>query len=343
MSNSKPNQTSNLTPEDNFNLQYICKNCNSCKTDKFMNIIRHLKTRTKCERNKKVESLQYSRDQLLVLSLLPYENNIHILSTNEIEELKSKNTLVSKKNELFSIVEDINKRKLKVCIYCNTNCKNPIDLRKHLLLGCYIEHNKDLPIITNNTISESYNTNTTNNNTNITNNIPITITNNINLQVKPPISFYEDWNISDIKDKAEIIFSNFMYTDLLKEILKNDSNLNVILEDKNDETGFVYKDEVNKYIKMKVQDIVDTTMTKLNHHLSQFVCDKSGKLIQKYLDEVKNEIDKKLDDYKTNKTINTGVKSVISDIYEQKKDEAVKITKSDSPPETLPEIQIKGF
>jgi hypothetical protein len=308
-----------------------------------MNIVRHLKTKKKCERNKQFGSLQYSKDQVLVLTLLPYQNNIHTINQDEIQELKSKNVLIPKKDKLFDTIININKNKLKDCIYCDKTFQNCIDLRKHLLLGCYIEHNKDLPIITNNTISESYNTNTTNNNTNITNNIPITITNNINLQVKPPISFYEDWNISDIKDKAEIIFSNFMYTDLLKEILKNDSNLNVILEDKNDETGFVYKDEVNKYIKMKVQDIVDTTMTKLNHHLSQFVCDKSGKLIQKYLDEVKNEIDKKLDDYKTNKTINTGVKSVISDIYEQKKDDAVKITKSDSPPETACEIPIKGF
>lgn len=337
------NTISNSTTEDNFNLQYICKNCNSCKTDKFMNIIRHLKTRTKCERNKKVESLEYSRDQLLVLTLLPYENNNHILSAHEIEELKSKNTLISKKNELFIIVEDINKKKLKVCIYCNKMCKNPIDLRKHLLLGCYIEHNKDLPITTNNTINGSYNTNTTTNNTNITNNIPITITNNINVQVKPPISFYADWNISDIKDKAEIIFSNFMYTDLLKEILKNDENLNVILEDKNNETGFVYKDEVNKYIKMKVQDIIDTTMTKLNHHLSQFVSDKSGKLIQKYLDEVKKEIDSKLDDYKNDKKINSGVKNVISDIYEQKKDDAIKITKSETPMEDPVEIHLEGF
>ena len=334
---------------DNLNTQYICKNCELYNTDKFINIVRHLKTKKKCERNKQFGSLHYSKDQLLVLSLLPYQNNIHTINQDEIKELKNNNILNINKDKLFDTIININKNKLKDCIYCDKSFHNSIDLRKHLLLGCYIEYNKDLPTTLNNIISSSYNTtnNTTNNNTNITNNIPITITNNINVQVKPPISFYADWNISDIKDKAEIIFSNFMYTDLLKEILKNDENLNVILENKNDETGFVYKDEVNKYIKIKVQDIVDATMTKLNHHLSQFVSDKSGKLIQKYLDEVKKEIDVKLDDYKNDKKINSGVKNVISDIYEQKKDDAIKITKSETPleiPLEIPvEVHFEGF
>ena len=110
-------------------------------------------------------------------------------------------------------------------------------------------------------VSDSNNNNNSNNN--ITNN---NITNNIYLNIKNPIPFDDNWNISNIDNKDKIIFSKIMYTNLLTEILKNEINLNVII-DKDNDSGIVYKNNIDKYIKMKSEDIIDKTMLKLKEHL----------------------------------------------------------------------------
>ena len=70
-----------------------------------------------------------------------------------------------------------------------------------------------------------------------------------------------------------------MYTKLLEEILKNEINLNIII-DKNDNSGMVYKNDIDTYIKMKIKDIIDKTMEKLKNHLLNFIDDaNSDKLI----------------------------------------------------------------
>jgi len=61
--------------------------------------------------------------------------------------------------------------------------------------------------------------------------------------------------------------SQFMYTELLEEILKNNMNLNVIIDNEND-SGIVYKNNIDKYIRMKLKDIVSNTMDKFNFHLN---------------------------------------------------------------------------
>ena len=65
--------------------KYICKRCNykcSIQTD----IIKHMKKKNIC--HKSLEAYSYSEDQLSVLSLLPYVNNINIVNNDEIEYLK---------------------------------------------------------------------------------------------------------------------------------------------------------------------------------------------------------------------------------------------------------------
>ena len=65
-----------------------------------------------------------------------------------------------------------------------------------------------------------------------------------------------------------------MYTELLEEILKNDINLNVII-DKTNDSGMVYKNNIDKYIQMKLKDIISNTMEKLNNHLNDINKDDS--------------------------------------------------------------------
>ena len=52
---------------------------------------------------------------------------------------------------------------------------------------------------------------------------------------------------------------------LLEEILKNEINLNVII-DKDNDLGIVYKNDIDKYIQIKSKNIVDNTMIKLKNH-----------------------------------------------------------------------------
>ena len=47
-----------------------------------------------------------------------------------------------------------------------------------------------------------------------------------------------------------------MYTKLLEEILKNEINLNVIIEDETN-SGLVYKNDDDKYVNMKIHDIIE--------------------------------------------------------------------------------------
>jgi len=116
-----------------------------------------------------------------------------------------------------------------------------------------------------------------------------------------------------------------MYTELLQEILKNEINLNVII-DKDKDSGMVYKNDIDKYIQMKLKDIVINTMDKLNIHLNDI-----NKTEKNVFDEIKTfsrmMINKKYNDYKNNETIQEGVMNCMTNIYESKKEEATNIAK----------------
>ena len=87
-----------------------------------------------------------------------------------------------------------------------------------------------------------------------------------------------------------------MYTNLLKNILDNESNLNVIIE-KDTNEGIVYKNNIEKFIKMNLKDIVDDSMYKLNKHLKDFynesVNDDEFILMNHIFEEQKNTIENK--------------------------------------------------
>jgi hypothetical protein len=78
---------------------------------------------------------------------------------------------------------------------------------------------------------------------------------NININL---VGFDEKWNLSHIEDNLKylFIFSEYKYTDLLKEILENIINLNVIL-DKYSEKGFVYLNETKKFESREQTKIIE--------------------------------------------------------------------------------------
>ncbi len=118
-----------------------------------------------------------------------------------------------------------------------------------------------------------------------------------------------------------------MYTSLLREILKNEINLNVII-DKESNSGIVYKNNIDKYIQMKSKDIVENTMKKLNEQLLEINKDQnvSKNIFPEISDFARKMINKKYIDYTKNNNIKEQVTDLISDIFDSKKDEAVKFS-----------------
>ena len=209
-----------------------------------------------------------------------------------------------------------------------------MELKKHLILNCFFEELKKRENkkgisteITNNSNNTEINSNNkydvinnTNSNNTINNN-----TYNITIEIKNPIGFDNQWDLSKINEanKRDISFSNCMYTNLLEEILKNEINLNVIIDNDND-SGMVYKNDIEKYIQMKSKDIVDNTMKKLSDHLIEI-----NKANKKSLEDIvkigKNKIIKKYEDYEKNDNIQKYVEYAICSLFENKKSDAISL------------------
>jgi hypothetical protein len=112
----------------------------------------------------------------------------------------------------------------------------------------------------------------------------------------------------------------------LEEILKNDTNLNVII-DNDKESAMVYKNNIDKYINMKFKDIVSNTMFKLNNHLNDI--NKNDKnTYSEIINFSRQMINKKYNDFTHSDTIQDGVKNCMTKIYDNKKEEAIHMAKN---------------
>ena len=300
---------------------YICKKC-EYKTSNYNDLKKHINIKKKCPKN--IESINYSDDQLLILSLLPYIDNKHITNIDEVKHLNESTFLYKNKKELLNILDNIDKNKLKKCTFCEMTFNKIIDLRKHLLLNCFYEQlnkkkNIDIeknPINSNNIYNNSLNTVNTINSNNINNS-----NNNVNLlyfDIKTPVSFDENWDMSKIDKKSNITCSNVMYTRLLKELLENENNLNVVIDNEN-ESGIVYKNNEDKYIQMKSNEIADTTMKKLKNCLNEINEYNKGEIMSEILTHSRRIIEKKHIDYMKDENTKNVVQKLICNIYQTKK------------------------
>lgn len=261
--------------------------CKRCLhiTKQKIEIVRHLNRKNKCIIIN-VEALKYSDTEILDLS------------TKKMFDKDDSNL-----NE-----KDINDK--LICNYCNATFHNKSNLNRH---------------INNKKCFEKYTNITNHNNTlNQQNNI-------ININFNLVKSFDEDWDISKIDKTLRdmLVLSNIQYTKTLEHILDNENNLNVVLDDDSN-SGIVYKNELERFQPMTVTDIIDKSMDKLYKQLKVFYNDFSDKkdeylLDEHFLNRVKDLTDKKYSDYKTNKDINLRVKELITNIYNSKKNETLKI------------------
>ena len=174
-----------------MSLTYKCKRCNY-ETNRYSNIVKHINIKKQC--NRTIESYKYSCDQILILSLLPYINNNIIIKENDLDYLKDSNEIVKHKDELFLILDNVDKNKVKICNYCSKKYKKIIDIKQHILTSCFYENlEKD------NKIKNVINNNITNNKNITINNITNNIT-HIHIDTKNIVPFDEDWDMSKIDE-----------------------------------------------------------------------------------------------------------------------------------------------
>ena len=198
-----------------------------------------------------------------------------------------------------------------ICEKCNLTFHNKSNLNRHL------NNKKCIEVCT------SITNNITNNTLNQQNII------NINFNILR--SFDDDWDVSKIDKTLRnmLVLSNIKYTKTLEHILDNETNLNVLLNNES-QLGMVYKNGDEKFQPMDVTDIVDKSMDKLHKQLENFYNDLKNQkneymIDENLLDNVKNVTDKKYEEFKTNKDINQKVKELITNIYNSKRNDALKM------------------
>ena len=331
-------------------MNYECKRCFH-RTKQKIEMKRHLERKNKCI-IKNVKNLKYNEKELYDMSLDKIKNNEINNILDEVNTSENSNTFENSNVDEFlnifkvsdsieesnifeksNIVEDLNSHNIfenssniinndnldncknkYICNNCNSSYHNRSNLNRHVK-NC---NNKKIVNITNNT-------NNTNNTTNTLNQ------NIININLNIPRSFDEDWDISKIDKTLRnmLLLSNMKYTKTLEHILDNDTNLNVIINDESN-SGIVYINSSEKFKPMSIDDIIDKSMDKLHKQLNSFYIDLKEEKNELLLDDdilntVKDTTDRKYESFKNNKYINEKVKEFITNIYNNKRHETLKI------------------
>ena len=244
------------------------------------------------------------------------------INDTKINDLKNNyvNNDFNDEEDKDEINESNDEDKEYICKKCNKIFSRKYTLTRHNLKHCKLinenENNNNTNILNNN----SYNTNNNTNN--------IETQNIINFNFNLMKSFNEQWDVSSMDNflKLALMLSSNKYTNTLKSILENDNNLNVIF-DKNNEYGLIYNKEDKKFTNMKINEIIELSMEKLNKHLEEFHNEISDSLKNvnlnidpEIIDIVKDKIDKKYTTYKKNNEVKNGVNNIISDIFNEKYD-----------------------
>jgi hypothetical protein len=236
-------------------MSYVCRKCNY-KCEHFSSIKSHF--------NKKKLCISEFDDKYFISSLVTCDKNI------EIEDYSNYYNLLKYKDYLFNLLNNIDKKKLKKCEYCNEIFNNKQDLKNHIILNCFPEESKkdnflkiydinnkvNVPCanqVTNQVENETTTTVTTNtvNYTNVNVNI-----NNDNLFGDEDMSKYSEEEIKVLE------FSKYIYTKLLETSLKDE-----IMTEFNETMPNGSNDDYIEFIKNNIEKIVYYTINKLNKSL----------------------------------------------------------------------------
>jgi hypothetical protein len=321
-------------------MSYKCINCNY-KTKLFSDMKKHLNLKRSCIKELS-SNFEYTVDQTIVLSLLSFnDNNEQNIDKDKIKDIKY---IYKNKKILLNILTQIDKNKEKTCSYCSKIFNKVQDLREHILLECFTKEmqkvseqtynncNNDNSTNNNSTNDNCYNTNT--NNTNNTNSNNTNNTTNIIINLPPiaPIAFDKSWSFSEIlefKTKYDILQSDIMYTTLLQKLLENKVNMNVIV-DISKNIGFVYKNDDEKYVRMDINKIAESSMEKLHLNLLELNnnINEDKTFFKDTIKFNEDRINNKLNEYKKNPDTKQKVDYFIADAYDKRKDNAYNISKN---------------
>ena len=274
----------------------MCARC-KYKTKLKSDMKRHLTRQLKC--GKDLDSYNYTDEEIM-------EKSLTLIHDNENND---------------------NKNKLE-CEHCGKIYSRTDSLNRHKKNNC----KKNCGQLNNQTTNIQYINNHTNIQNNNNNNNIIIINNNPNIYNLKP--FDEDWSTEHFDNyiKSFILFSNTKYTDFLSEILKNNENLNVIVE-KDSESGLVYKNENEMFVKMKVNEILSQSMNKIYEQIQKMIDEVlSTKNLQHHfvgsLRREKMYNDSKYEGYVKDSNTKSKVDQLLLDIFSKKKDDAIHIART---------------
>ena len=324
---------------------YQCIRCNYI-AKRNSDMKRHLERKIKCFRN--INSFKINETEIykqsLTLKKEPLVENTESNSSNTnniIDNNSNNNTknICPTNNEANVEINSLEIQNTTTengvqCEYCNKLFSEKYNLRKHQKRSCKGLKKLELDKL-NNIGGNKQDINNINNNLNIekqvnisnqtTNSGNIIIINQNNLE-----GFDDKWTTEHIDNyiRQMILLSDHKYTNLLDEILKNKSNLNVIMN--NDQNyGLVYKNKDDMYVNMKVREIIDKSIEKLYEQLNIFYTELVNNDIIKVNTEIieheKQIIDNKFKEFCTNNNVKSSVGHLLTKIYEKNNEEALNI------------------
>ena len=340
-------------------MNYECKRCFH-KTKQKIEMKRHLERKKKCL-IKNIKYLKYSDSELYDISmekikkcdLIYIENDVNknnyiiedefnkeIFNEESINEyeINNENHVINHENhEINNENHEINNENHKINEIINENNQEIIDENNYKNIKNKFKLN-EIKYICNNCDLVLHNKSNLNRHKKKCNNKKvINITNNtlnqniININLNIPRPFDEDWDITKIDKTLRnmLLLSNMKYTKTLEYILDNDANLNVVINDESN-SGIVYTNGPEKFRPMKIDDIINKSMDKLHKQLNSFYINLKDEkdeflLDNNILDLVKDTTDKKYESFKNNKIINEKVKEFITNIYNNKRNETLKV------------------
>ena len=330
---------------------YQCIRCNYI-AKRNSDMKRHLERKIKCFRN--INSFKINETEIykqsLTLKKEPLVDNTECTNSNISNCSNSSNSQENKFNNNITNIhptnneENVEINSLEIqntttengvqCEYCNKLFSEKYNLRKHQKRSCKGLKKLELDKL-NNIGGNKQDINNINNNLNIekqvnisnqtTNSGNIIIINQNNLE-----SFDDKWTTEHIDNyiRQMILLSDHKYTNLLDEILKNKSNLNVIMN-KDQNYGLVYKNKDDMYVNMKVREIIDKSIEKLYEQLNIFYTELvNNDIIKVNSDVIEHEkqiIDNKFKEFCTNNNVKSSVGHLLTKIYEKNNEEALNI------------------
>ena len=114
-------------------VNYICKRCNYT-SKRLGDLKKHLNKKIICTKTPK--SYGYTDEELIILSLIPYNNDNQ---QNNVINISTKDTIIIDKQELFDIITNIELNKKKECEYCSKKFNTINNLKNHVLTNCRLK------------------------------------------------------------------------------------------------------------------------------------------------------------------------------------------------------------